>query len=145
MKLASLFILATTYVSYSLAQESSISDTGIVSIQPVTPIIPSSLVTRTSTRIGGSQIEPTFFSTSRLTISDASTDRPTPTPTNTAGSVTTVPSVTATSPTGGSTTVNGSSAASSPTTTSNTALERISASPIGLLGTLAVLSGVILL
>ncbi|CAE6433348.1 unnamed protein product [Rhizoctonia solani] len=145
MKLAYLFILATSYASYSLAQESSISDTGIVSIQPVTPIIPSSLVTRTSTRLGGSQVEPSSFSTSRLTISDASTDRPTPTLANTAGSVTTVPSATATSPTSGSITTGSSNAASSPTTTSNTALECISASPIGLLGALAALSGAILL
>ncbi|CUA76926.1 hypothetical protein RSOLAG22IIIB_02406 [Rhizoctonia solani] len=144
MKLTPLLVLATGYASYSFAQESSTSDTQIMTIQPVTPIIPSSLATRTSTRIGGSQIQPSSFSTSRLTISDASTDRPTATTTNTPGSLTTAPSVTATSPTAGSTTLNGSSAASSPTP-SNGALEGISASPVYLLGALVALSGAILL
>ncbi|CAE6535393.1 unnamed protein product [Rhizoctonia solani] len=153
MKPAALFILTISYASYSYAQESSISETGIMTIQPVTSIIPSSLVstppsvtvTRTSTRLGGSQVEPSSFSTSRLTISDVSTDRPTPTTINPSGSVTTVPSATSTSQSGSSTIANGSSAASSPTTTSNAAIDRFSASPISLIGALAALNGAFLL
>ncbi|CAE7196637.1 unnamed protein product [Rhizoctonia solani] len=143
MKLVPFLALAASYASYSFAQQPSTSDTEIMTIQPVTPILPSSLVTRTSTRLGGSQVEPTSFSTSRLTISDVSTDRPTPT--TASGSVTTIPSASATSPTSGSAVASASSAASSPTATSNAALEHNLASPIGLLGILVALSSVILL
>ncbi|KAH7344764.1 hypothetical protein B0J17DRAFT_636764 [Rhizoctonia solani] len=145
MKLAPLFILATSYILSSLAQESSASETEIMTIQPVTPIIPSSsLVSRTSSRIGGSQIEPSSFSTSRLTISDVSTDRPTPTTANSSGGATTVPSTTATSTSSNLVTASGSSAASSPTTTSNAALERFSVSPIGFFGALVAVGGALL-
>ncbi|CAE6494087.1 unnamed protein product [Rhizoctonia solani] len=142
MKIATLFILTASYVSHSLAQVPSVSETEIMTIQPVTPIIPSSsLVSRTSSRIGGSQVQPSSFSTSRLTISDVSTDRPTPT---TASTSTTIPSTTITSIASGSTIASGSNAASSPTATSNAALERFSAPPLGFFGTIVAVGGIVM-
>ncbi|CAE6409293.1 unnamed protein product [Rhizoctonia solani] len=144
MKIATLFILTASYVLHSLAQVPSVSETEIMTIQPVTPIIPSSsLISRTSSRIGGSQVQPSSFSTSRLTISDVSTDRPTPTTASTSSGVTTIPSTAITSIASGSTIASGSNAASSPTATSNAALERFSAPPLGFFGTIVAVGGIV--
>ncbi|CAE6476547.1 hypothetical protein AG1IA_04069 [Rhizoctonia solani AG-1 IA] len=152
MKVTNYLIAVIAYACYSLAQDSTTLDTGIMTIQPITSIIPSSLTstlppasTSTTTRLGGSQIEPSSFSVSRPTISDVSSDRPTQTTTGSSDVVTTTISLpTGTSPAGSSTTLGGSSPASSPTPTSNAGIERFSALPIGLVGTLAALSGAIL-
>ncbi|CAE6396331.1 unnamed protein product [Rhizoctonia solani] len=152
MKLTVFFAVAIGYASYSFAQDPTITDTGIMTIQPITSIIPSSLTsappsvtsTSTTTRLGGSQIEPSSFSTSRLTISDVSTDRPTQTTTG-SSSIDNATLTIIISPAGSSTASSGSSPASSPTTSSNAGLERFSASPVGLFGALAALSGAILL
>ncbi|KAJ1311204.1 hypothetical protein OPQ81_009705 [Rhizoctonia solani] len=94
----------------------------------------------TEWRIGGSQVQPSSFSTS-----DVSTDRPTPTTANSSSVNATITSATATSPLSGSATVSGSGAPSSPTTTSNAAIQRFSVSPIGLFGILVFLTGTTLL
>ncbi|CEL57943.1 hypothetical protein RSOLAG1IB_02688 [Rhizoctonia solani AG-1 IB] len=153
MKLTNYLILAISYASYSFAQDpTSIIDTGIMTIQPVTSIIPSSLTsttppatsTGTTTRLGGSQIEPSSYTTSRLTISDVSTDRPTRTTTGPSSTEdTTLP--TSSSLPGSSIVPSPSSPASSPTATSNVGIGRFSAYPVGLLGALTTLSGIVLL
>lgn len=69
MKLTTnLFVLVSAYASLSAAQTTT-ADSDIFTIQPVTSIIPSSLVSvppplTTSRSLGGSQIEPSSFTTS---------------------------------------------------------------------------------
>ncbi|KAG9096427.1 hypothetical protein FS749_008503 [Ceratobasidium sp. UAMH 11750] len=150
---------AVTYAALSAAQRTSSSE--IFTIQPITPINPSSIAstpppltdspTRTSTRLGGSQVQPTSFTTSRLTISDVSTNRPPPsisfgTPTL-SGSVITTTSLTPTSPIGTASSVsNASSAVASATTSAapNTATRLLVGVSAGALGVLVALGGVVL-
>ncbi|KAG9124270.1 hypothetical protein FRC07_012183 [Ceratobasidium sp. 392] len=144
MKLATiLFILTTGYATFSAAQSSSSSE-GIMTIQPITSIIPPSLPstpppltepTRTSTRIGGSQIQPTSFTTSPPPSSSAS-------PT-VSGSVTTTTII----PVGTPPSVSSMTSvvvSATPTASPNAAIRPLVGISAGAVGVLAALGGAIL-
>ncbi|KAG8691834.1 hypothetical protein FRC08_010076 [Ceratobasidium sp. 394] len=149
---------AVTYAALTAAQRTSSSE--IFTIQPITPINPSSIAstpppltepTRTSTRLGGSQVQPTSFTTSRPTISDVSTNRPPPSISSGAptlsGSVTTTTSLTPTSPIGTASSVSDASSAVASATASaapNTATRLLVGVSAGALGVLVALGGVVL-
>ncbi|KAG9104897.1 hypothetical protein FRC06_006722 [Ceratobasidium sp. 370] len=155
MRLSTTLAFAMSYTALSAAQGTSSS--GIFTIQPITPIIPSSIAstpppltepTRTSTRIGGSQVQPTSFTTSRRTISDASTDRPPPSSSSGAPTLGGSATTTATSPIGTASSVSSASSAAASATTSaapNTAVKSLVGVSAGALGVLAALGGAILL
>ncbi|KAF8609624.1 hypothetical protein BDV93DRAFT_518412 [Ceratobasidium sp. AG-I] len=154
MKLtAALFVLASAYASLSSAQ-STTATSDIFTIQPVTSILPSSVVSslsRASTRsVGGSQIEPSSFTTSRRTISDASTDRPTLTGSGTLTGINPLPSATATLPgsplpsASSASVISSASSAAASATTSPNAASKSAIGSIGTLGALAALAGAIL-
>ncbi|KAG8780662.1 hypothetical protein FRC12_022726 [Ceratobasidium sp. 428] len=147
-----LFAALATYAALSVAQSSSSGAT--LSIPVVTPTsLPSAPPplstesTSTSRHIGGSQVQPTSFTTSRRTISDVSTDRPPPSSSLASSIVGGSSTTTATSPPGTVSSVSSASSVAASATTSavpNTASKQLAGISAGAMGLLVALGGVIL-
>ncbi|QRV76546.1 hypothetical protein RhiJN_19406 [Ceratobasidium sp. AG-Ba] len=141
MKLTtSLVAFGASFAALAATQGSSSSE-GIMTIQPITSIIPSSLIstppplsepTRTSTRIGGSQVQPTSFTTSTAPEPSASDSTST---------------ATASLPNATSSAISSASSAAASATTSaapNGAIKPLVGVSAGVFGLLAALGGALL-